>query len=170
MRKQVFDKKEKSILELDKLFERIGKNVPVDGDKKLLKKLRHSANYSEIEPGVFKNQFVKINYIELPSTSIQATKIFFIQVFDWQFEDFGLDYTAFSNAGIDGGFFKSKTASCVKNGAALIVFYSQNIEDTQSKIEMANGRINKKIFTFPGGRRFHFIEPGGNEFAVWSDK
>jgi predicted enzyme related to lactoylglutathione lyase len=91
-------------------------------------------------------------------------------VFGWSFQDFGPEYSAFSNQGIDGGFFKSDLSSSTSNGAALIVFYSNDLEATQEKVKTANGIIVKPIFPFPGGRRFHFTEPGGNEFAVWSDK
>lgn len=115
------------------------------------------------------NVHEKINYIEFSSTDIQATKNFFSQVFGWSFKDFGPEYTAFSNQGIDGGFFRSEISSSTKNGAVLVVFYSQDLEQTQEKIENANGIIVKPIFSFPGGRRFHFTEPGGNEFAVWSE-
>ena len=116
------------------------------------------------------NAHEKVNYVELPAKDLVATKNFFIQAFDWDFQDFGPDYTAFSKQGIDGGFFKSELASTTDNGGALIVFYSNNLDETQEKIVNANGNIIKPIFTFPGGRRFHFKEPSGNEFAVWSDK
>ena len=112
----------------------------------------------------------KINYVELPAVNIHETKTFFMQAFGWSFEDFGPEYTAFSNQGLDGGFFKSDQKSLTDNGAALIIFYSQNLEATLAKIEKAGGVIVKPIFSFPGGRRFHFTEPSGNEFAVWSDK
>ena len=105
-----------------------------------------------------------------PSKDIQATKRFFNQAFGWSFQDFGPEYAAFSNQGIDGGFCKSELSSSTKNGAALVVLYSQNLEQTQEKIKNANGMIVKPIFSFPGGRRFHFTEPGGNEFAVWSEE
>jgi len=116
------------------------------------------------------NEHEKINYIEFPSKNMKETKAFFTQVFGWEFQDFGPEYTAFSNQGIDGGFFESDLSSSTHTGAALIVFYSKDIERTKEKIEEAGGIILKPIFTFPGGRRFHFSEPGGNEFAVWSDK
>lgn len=116
------------------------------------------------------NKHEKINYVEFPAKDIQATKEFFGEVFGWSFQDFGPEYSAFTNQGIDGGFYKAELSSSVSNGAALIVFYSQNLEATKKKIEKANGIIVKPIFAFPGGRRFHFTEPSGNEFAVWSDK
>ncbi|VAW75080.1 Glyoxalase family protein [hydrothermal vent metagenome] len=116
------------------------------------------------------NEHEKVNYVELPAKNLQATTKFFGQVFGWSFQEFGPEYSAFSNQGIDGGFFKSDLSSSTSNGAALIVFYSINLEGTQEKIKQANGIIVKPIFAFPGGRRFHFTEPSGNEFAVWSDK
>ena len=103
-----------------------------------------------------------------PATSRQQ-RYFFQAVFGWSFADYGPDYVAFSNQGLDGGFFKSDLAASTDKGSALIVFFSDRLEDTQSKIENAGGRIVKPIFAFPGGRRFHFAEPSGNEFAVWSE-
>jgi hypothetical protein len=111
----------------------------------------------------------KINYVEFPSNNLTATKQFFQQVFGWKFEDFGEQYTAFSNQGLDGGFYQADLSSVAKEGSALIVFYSNALETTRQKIIQAGGIITQDIFTFPGGRRFHFTEPCGNELAVWSD-
>ncbi len=116
------------------------------------------------------NSHEKLDYVEFPAVNIGATKAFFSTVFGWEFEDFGLEYTAFSNQGLNGGFFKSEQKSLTSNGSALLVFYSAFIEDTFAKVERSGGRIVKPIFDFPGGCRFHFTEPSGNEFAVWSDK
>lgn len=116
------------------------------------------------------NEHEKINYVEFQAADIPATKDFFTQVFGWAFEDYGPDYTAFSNQGVDGGFYRSDKKSVTSDGAALVVFYSEDLEATQAKVEQAGGVIVKPIFSFPGGRRFHFTEPSGNEFAVWSDK
>jgi len=111
----------------------------------------------------------KINYVEFPAKDIEATKAFFIKVFGWSFVDYGPEYTSFSNAGLDGGFFKSNLTVSTDTGSALIVFYSKDLEQTLSNIEKAGGTIIKPIFTFPGGRRFHFGDPNGNEYAVWSN-
>jgi hypothetical protein len=113
------------------------------------------------------SQSEKINYVEFPTKNLMSTKKFFEQAFGWTFEDFGPEYTAFSNQGIDGGFFKADLTSTARQGSALIVLLSENLEETQSKIESSGGKISEPIFAFPGGRRFHFIEPGGNELAVW---
>ncbi|WP_057180814.1 MULTISPECIES: VOC family protein [Colwellia] len=111
----------------------------------------------------------KINYIEIPAKNIEATKSFFIEVFDWSFVDYGPDYCSFTAQGVDGGFFKSDLVVSTKNGSPLIVLYSNSLETTQEKIEKAGGKIIKPIFSFPGGRRFHFGDPNGNEFAVWAE-
>ncbi len=115
------------------------------------------------------NEHEKINYVEFPAKDIEATKAFFISAFGWTFVDYGSEYTAFSNEGLDGGFYKSDLSVSTEAGSALIVFYSEDIERTQSKIENAGGTIIKPIFSFPGGRRLHFGDPNGNEYAVWSD-
>ena len=111
----------------------------------------------------------KIDYVEFPARNIDAAKAFFTSVFGWSFTDYGPDYTAFSNEGVDGGFFKSDLTASTADGSALIVFYSNDLEQTQAKIARAGGSILKPIFDFPGGRRFHFGDPNGNEYAVWSD-
>ena len=114
------------------------------------------------------NKHEKINYLEFPAKNIETTKAFFDAVFGWTFVDYGPEYTAFSNQGIDGGFFKSDLIVSTDNGSALIIFYSDDLEQTQTKIKNAGGSIKKPIFSFPGGRRFHFCDPNGNEYAVWS--
>lgn len=111
----------------------------------------------------------KIDYVELPAREMDATKRFFTQVFGWSFTDYGPDYTAFENQGLDGGFYRSKQAANPDHGSALIVFYSAALEATQAKVQAAGGVVVKPIFHFPGGRRFHFTDPSGNTFAVWSD-
>ena len=116
------------------------------------------------------NQHEKLNYVEFPARDLGATKAFFTKVFKWTFEDFGPDYCAFAGQGLDGGFYRSELYSSTLSGAALLVFFSDNLEATLEKVRQAGGRIEKPIFSFPGGRRFHFSEPSGNEFAVWTDK
>ena len=115
------------------------------------------------------NLHEKMNYVELPAKDLAATKAFFESVFGWSFVDYGPEYTAFENQGLDGGFFQSDLASSTEKGAALIVFYSNQLEATLAKVEKAGGSILKSIYSFPGGRRFHFAEPSGNEFAVWGE-
>lgn len=115
------------------------------------------------------DQHEKINYLEFPAKDMMATKRFFNSVFGWEFTDYGPAYSAFSHAGINGGFFVSKLNSSTHNGSALVVFYSKDIQQTLQKITKGGGEIVKDIFSFPGGCRFHFTDPNGNEFAVWSE-
>ena len=112
----------------------------------------------------------RIDYLEWPTKDINATKAFFKEVFGWEFTDYGPDYCDFRNDNINGGFYSSEIVSDYKNGSALVVFYSDQLEETQERVKNAGGSIAKEIFSFPGGRRFHFKEPGGNELAVWTDK
>lgn len=115
------------------------------------------------------NEHEKLNYVEFPAIDLSATKAFFEAAFGWHFVDYGPEYTAFSGQGLDGGFFKSDQYCRTDKGSALLVFFSQQLENTLDKVKEAGGSVIKPIFSFPGGRRFHFTEPSGNEFAVWSD-
>lgn len=116
------------------------------------------------------NAHEKLNYLEFPCSNLQASKVFFEQVFKWTFKDYGDEYSAFSSSVMEGGFFKSELSMSTSSGSALIVFYSIHLEQTAKKITDNGGSIIQEIFNFPGGRRFHFIDPSNNEFAVWSDR
>ena len=112
----------------------------------------------------------KINYVEFPASNLEATKSFFSTAFGWSFTDYGPAYTAFENEGVDGGFYTSEKQARTETGSALVVFFSEDLEATLQRVKEAGGVIIEPIFSFPGGRRFHFTEPSGNEFAVWTDK
>lgn len=116
------------------------------------------------------NEHEKINYVEFPAADIEAVKSFYSEAFGWSFIDYGPEYSAFSDAGLEGGFFKAAQSSSTNKGSALIVLFSKDLEQTQKRVIAAGGQIVKSIFPFPGGRRFHFADPNGNELAVWSDK
>jgi predicted enzyme related to lactoylglutathione lyase len=115
------------------------------------------------------NEHGKLNYVEFPCTDITKTKTFFEKAFGWSFIDYGSEYTSFANRGLNGGFFKSDQCATTKAGSALLVFYSKHLEETLANVQGAGGTVIQPIFSFPGGRRFHFTEPSGNEFAVWSE-
>ena len=116
------------------------------------------------------HQHEKINYVEFPAKDLNKAKSFFGSVFNWSFTDYGSEYIAFENEGLDGGFYQSDKVVSADSGSALVVFFSNELEQTQNKIEANGGKIIQDIFDFPGGRRFHFTDPNGNEYAVWSDK
>lgn len=114
------------------------------------------------------NKHEKLNYMEYAAKNLAATTAFFESVFAWKFTYYGPEYVAFDNQGLEGGFYKADLSSKSDHGAALTIFYSDNLESTMAKVVAAGGVIVKPIFDFPGGRRFHFEEPSGNEFAVWA--
>ena len=109
----------------------------------------------------------RIDYIEFQATDIQKTKQFYAQAFGWKFEDYGPDYTSFVDGRIAGGFAK---AASVAHGGPLVVIYAVDLAAAETKIRAAGGTITKEPFSYPGGRRFHFTDPSGNELAVWSEK
>lgn len=107
-----------------------------------------------------------INYIELPGGDLIATKTFYEAAFGWSFTDFGPDYTAIGDAGLDGGFTSANTSATT---IPLVVLKADDLEDAQSRVEANGGEITVPIFEFPGGRRFHFRDPAGNELGVWAE-
>jgi len=110
----------------------------------------------------------KINYVELPASDLETIKQFFTNTFAWKFTDYGTDYTAFTYSGVEGGFYKAPLKNQSQNGGALIVLFSENLQHSLDKVEQQGGKITKPIFKFPGGQRFQFLDPCGNEWGVWS--
>ncbi len=108
-----------------------------------------------------------INYVEFKAKDLEQIKKFYKACFDWSFTDYGPTYVAFSDSGLAGGFEKSENE--VVNGV-LVVLYNNDLEAIKNKIIGVGGKITVDIFLFPGGRRFHFADPSGNELAIWSDK
>ena len=112
------------------------------------------------------NEDGKINYVELPAGDLPATKAFYASAFGWAFTDYGPSYAAMSE-GLDGGF-NADAADQVK--APLVILYANDLDAMEAKVRAAGGTIVRPIFKFPGGRRFHFRDPNGNELAVWSER
>lgn len=110
-----------------------------------------------------------INYLEIPCRQFEASKAFFGQVFGWRFTDYGPDYSCFLGTGIDGGFYRAEEQFDCTRGCPLVVLYSNDLNASQNSVREAGGQIVKPVFAFPGGRRFHFSDPSGNEYAVWSE-
>lgn len=109
-----------------------------------------------------------INYIELAAHDLSLVKVFYASAFGWEFTDYGEAYTAFENAGLAGGFYQADLQANASTGSALVVLLSDNLEASLEKVVECGATIKTDIFSFPGGRRFHFIDPCGNELAVWS--
>ena len=111
----------------------------------------------------------EINYIEISVTDMEQARQFYSSAFDWKFTEYGPEYAGIQRKG--GG---ETGGIClvdeVTTGGPLVILYSISLEASQSSVEKAGGKIVKEIFSFPGGRRFHFQDPSGNELAVWSDQ
>jgi predicted enzyme related to lactoylglutathione lyase len=108
----------------------------------------------------------KIDYIELPGGDLAATKGFYAAAFGWTFVDYGPAYAAFDNGGVDGGF-NADPGDQAKS--PLVVLFATDLEALEAKVLAAGGTISRPIFSFPGGRRFHFTDPSGNELAAWAE-
>ena len=113
---------------------------------------------------------LKIDYVEFPAQDFDAVEKFYSESFGWKFTDYGPEYRAFNDGKLDGGFYKSPLKSSAANGSALVILYAADLEATREKVIACGGKIATDIFTFPGGRRFQFLDPSGNELGVWSDK
>ncbi|MGH2395760.1 MAG: VOC family protein [bacterium] len=109
----------------------------------------------------------RIDYIEFPVSDVAAAKRFYETAFGWTFTDYGPDYTSFADGRLTGGFQGGEPA---RAGGPLVVIYASDLEGMKRKVTEAGGRIVRAIFSFPGGRRFHFQDPCGHELAVWSDR
>lgn len=108
-----------------------------------------------------------IDYIEFKSHDLEATKQFYSEAFGWKFTDYGEKYIAFEWSGVSGGFEKSDDS--IVNGV-LVVIAHKNLEEAQEKILSAGGKISVETFSFPWGKRFGFLDPSGNELAVWCEE
>lgn len=109
-----------------------------------------------------------IDYVELSVTDMSEAKGFYSKAFEWTFNDYGPDYAGIkkSGGGEVGGLCR---ADSVQAGGPLIILYSDDLENTLEQVKAAGGRIAKEPFSFPGGRRFQFLDPSGNELAVWTE-
>ena len=106
---------------------------------------------------------MKIDYIEFASPDLPATKDFFAQAFGWGFNDYGPDYQELTGAGLSGGIAAGPLVP------PLVILKTEDLEAALAKVTAAGAAITRPIYAFPGGRRFHFREPGGTEMAVWSE-
>jgi len=107
----------------------------------------------------------QIDNIELNVSDIARSKTFYGAVFGWTFTDYGPVYCEFTDGRLTGGF---TTLGPVKTGGPLVILYADDLAATQKRLEEAGAKIVKPVFTFPGGRRFHFTDPDGYELAVWT--
>ena len=107
-----------------------------------------------------------IDYIEFAVRDLAAAKRFYAEAFGWEFNDYGPDYAGIkSGDGEAGGMYPSET---VRTGGPLVILFSRDLEQSLTAVKAAGGTSSRDPFAFPGGRRFQFLDPSGNELAVWS--
>jgi len=117
-----------------------------------------------------KIQQSRFDYVELPAKTREGLlkiKSFYSGVFGWSYTDWGEDYSDTKDSGILSGLNADPSQAPLH---ALAIIYVQDIETKRNEIISAGGRITRDIFSFPGGRRFHFTDPIGNELGIWTDK
>jgi uncharacterized protein len=115
----------------------------------------------------------RIDYIELSVSDIARSRDFYGKAFGWSFKDYGPSYCEFNDGRLTGGFAlggKDTPGDMIKAGGPLVILYAIDLAETQRRIESAGGKIIKPAYSFPGGHRFHFVDPDDYELAVWSDK
>ncbi len=110
----------------------------------------------------------RIDYVEIPVTDLKKTREFFSALFDWSFQEWGGEYMSFSDGRLDGGFRRSEQPA--SSSGVLVVFFSENLERDVVRVQELGASISEPIFPCPGGRRFHFVDPVGTEYAIWSAK
>lgn len=108
----------------------------------------------------------RIDYVEIPVTDPAKAREFFAALFGWEFQEWGPDYLSFVDGRLDGGLCRADTPAPATG--VLLVFYSEDLHRDTSRIRQLGGTISKQIFDFPGGQRFHFVDPVGNEYAMWT--
>jgi len=110
---------------------------------------------------------LRLDYVEFATRDVAAAKKFYTAAFNWQFTDYGPDYTSFTDGRLAGGFFHSPEVPAKMN--PTVVVFAADLESAAVRVEQAGGKIVRPSFEFPGGRRFQFTDPTGLELAVWSD-
>ena len=109
----------------------------------------------------------RIDYVEIPVTDLPKARAFLESMFGWEFQEWGDEYFSFSDGSLSGGLRKADEPASGRG--VLLIFYSEDLERDVVRVKDLDGTISQEIFSFPGGRRFHFIDPVGTEFAIWSD-
>ena len=109
----------------------------------------------------------RIDYVEIPVTDPAKARDFFAELMDWEFQDWGPDYISFSDGRLNGGFRRS--AAPAPESSVLLVIFSEDLERDRDRVVELGASISQDIFEFPGGRRFHSVDPLGTEYAIWGE-
>lgn len=108
-----------------------------------------------------------IDYVEISVIDLAQAKRFYAAAFDWSFQDYGPGYAGIQKpgGGEAGGL---RAVDEVTAGGPLVILYSRDLDASLERVRSAGGRVVTEPYAFPGGRRFHFADPSGNELAVWA--
>lgn len=109
----------------------------------------------------------RIDYLEIPVSDPAKARAFFEAMFGWEFQEWGPDYLSFNDGRLDGGICRAEEPGLGRG--VLLVFYSEDLQRDLEKVKKLGGTITKDIFEFPGGSRFQFLDPTGNEYAIWKE-
>jgi len=108
----------------------------------------------------------QVDYVEIPVTDLEKTRDFFAELFGWSFQEWGPDYFSFNDGRLDGGLRRAEGAAPASG--VLLIFFSDDLERDEKRVKTLGATISQEPFSFPGGRRFHFVDPAGTEFAMWT--
>lgn len=109
-----------------------------------------------------------IDYIELAVSDLAATKAFYEAAFGWGFNDYGPEYAGIRAADGEGEVGGLNATATPVRGGPLVLLYSDDLDATVTAVQQAGGSVTEGPYEFPGGRRFHFTDPSGNELGVWA--
>jgi len=108
----------------------------------------------------------RIDYVEIPVTNLAKAREFFTALFGWSFQEWGDNYMSYNDGRLDGGFRRASEPAPATG--VLVVFFSTDLDRDLDRVQELGATISEQIFPFPGGRRFHFVDPTGTEYAIWS--
>jgi predicted enzyme related to lactoylglutathione lyase len=111
-----------------------------------------------------------IDYVELPAPDLPATRAFYEQAFDWQFNEYGPEYAGIRSPSGEGEVGGLDGTAGPDRRAPLVLLYSDDLDATVEAVKAAGGKVIREPYDFPGGRRFHFADPSGTELGVYSSK
>ena len=111
-----------------------------------------------------------IDYIELNARDLAATTAFYAAAFGWEFNDYGPDYAGIRSPDGDGevGGINATGQGEPGPGGPFVMLYSDGLDGGVEVVRQAGGTVTNGPYEFPGGRRFHFTDPAGNELGAWA--
>ncbi|MDE3723070.1 VOC family protein [Nocardiopsis sp. N85] len=115
------------------------------------------------------SQHHRIDYVEIPAADLEASKRFYAEAFGWEFNDYGPDYAGIRGPGGREAGGLTPHGPEHRGGGPLVLLFSADLDASVAAVEKAGGRVLQGPYAFPGGRRFHFADPAGNELGVWAE-